>query len=162
MNADDDEMPSVIPLFAEIGRTPTPSVPLAPLPAPRPLLGRRKPPLGRPEGALTVAEMTERLSRDVGQAATAEIERRHGELRDELAAAIESARGLALAAIVMNALALVACLALSRVVPTRVLVAALIVLAPLAFGAARLRAARLGLARVAARLGVRRRAAAAR
>ena len=124
---DDDETPSVIPLFAESGRTPTPSVPLAPLPAPRPLLGRRKPPLGRPEGALTVAEMRERMSRDVGQAATSEIERRHGELRDELAAALEGARRLALAAIVMNALALVACLALSRVLPTRVLVAALAV-----------------------------------
>jgi len=162
MNADDDEMPSVIPLFAESGRAPTPSVPLAPLPAPRPLLGRRKLPLGRPEGALTVAEMTERISRDVGLAATSEIERRHGELRDELTAALESARGLALSAIVMNALAIVVGLALSRVLPTRVLIAALAVLAPLALGAARLRAARLGLARLATRLGVRRGAAVAR
>ncbi|HVU49670.1 MAG TPA: hypothetical protein VHL80_03225 [Polyangia bacterium] len=139
MSARDDEPSSVIPL---------------PLPPPTSRSQRatlKRPPLGRPPGALTVAEMTERISRDVGRAATSEIERRHGELRLELAADVRGATGLAIAAIAMNALAIVACLALSRVLPARLLAVGLAALTPV-FASLVLGAARLGMRRRAAAL----------
>jgi hypothetical protein len=147
--SDDDEMPQVIPLFIPnaangsrpaLVSTPPPAPSPLPQPAPRSTLGLKKPPLGRPTGALTVAEMTERISRDVGRAATAEIERRHGELRLELASDIRGATGLAIAAIAMNAIAIIASLALSRALPARLLAVALAVMSPLfvaLFGSAR-------------------------
>jgi hypothetical protein len=143
MSADDDETPTVIPLFVESGRAPAPASAALPLPTPRPMLGLKKPPLGRPPGALTVAEMTERISRDVGRAATSEIERRHRELRVELAADVKGATGLAIAALVMNAIAIVASLAISRVLGPRLLAVGLVVLTPLLLGGARLGVARL-------------------
>jgi hypothetical protein len=82
--------------------------------------------------------MTERISRDVGCAATAEIDRKHGELRVELAAELKGASSLALAAIAMNAVALVAILASSHVSPARVLGLALAVLTAGVVGAVRL------------------------
>jgi hypothetical protein len=168
---DDDKTPSVIPLFLETVRTPppilmppplrsslsdpdlTPTPVLTTLPAPTPRRDHslKKPPFGRPAGALSVAEMTERISREVGRAATDEIDRRHGELRDALAANIKGATGLALAAIVMNALAIVVSLAFSTVLSARIVALALVTLPAVFVGATRLGARRRAAAAASAR-----------
>jgi hypothetical protein len=97
---------------------------VAPLPTviPRPTLTLKRPPFSRPAGALTISEMIERITKDVRRTSSNEIEGRHAELRAEIAAEVKAATGLGLAALVMNALAIVAVvveLAFSRGIPPR-------------------------------------------
>jgi hypothetical protein len=114
MISDDEKTPPLVPRRRENGRTPPPS--LTPLPAvtplpvatPRPTLALKKPPLGRPSGALTIAEMVDQITRDVRRFATVEVERRQAELRAELAGALQTATRLGLAAIVLTLVALCA------------------------------------------------------
>jgi hypothetical protein len=110
MIGDNDKTPAIVPLGLDGGRTPTPRLVPAML---------KKPPLGRPPGAFSVAEMVERITRDVRRATLAEVERRHAELRAELAADIRAATHLGVAALVVSALALVISLALAGPLPGR-------------------------------------------
>jgi hypothetical protein len=90
--------------------------------APRPTLSLKKPPFGRPPGALTITEMVERITKDVGRATSADVARRHDELRAEIAAEVNTAMSLGKTAIVMNALTIITivlALAFPRVLPAR-------------------------------------------
>jgi hypothetical protein len=145
MISDDDKTPSVVTLVGiEVGGTPPPVV------TPRPVLASlKKPPLGRPAGAFSVSEMVEQIKQEVRRAASADLERRQAELRaevqreqDELRAEltteIRTATGLGIAALLMNALAIVASLAFSRVLPVRGLALTLAGLTAVFVGAVRL------------------------
>jgi hypothetical protein len=129
MIGENDKTPAIIPTGLDGGRTPTPRLQPAVL---------KKPPLGRPPGALSISEMVDQITRDVRRATLAEIERRHTALRTELAADVRSATHLSVAAIAMNALAIVVSLALARVPPVRGLGLALAALAAGFVGAVRL------------------------
>jgi hypothetical protein len=109
MTTDDEKTPNVIALA---GASPKTNRPLFAVP--------RRPPPGRPSDSISLAELIERITREVRAAATAEFERRHGELRAELGADVRGATSLGIASLVMNALviiALVATLAAPRLTP---------------------------------------------
>ncbi|HVX97455.1 MAG TPA: hypothetical protein VHK47_21255 [Polyangia bacterium] len=80
---------------------------------PRPLaLVPRRPPPGRPSSSVSISELVERITRDVWSTTEGELERRQGQLRDELrgelVGGVRLATGFGVAAIVMNVVALVA------------------------------------------------------
>jgi hypothetical protein len=112
MQSDDDETPPVITFALENGRRrpvllPTPSPVVTPPPVLTPRPTPKKAPFGRPASSLTISELVERVTSEVQRATTDELERRHAELRAEIGAEIKAATSFGLAAIVMNALAIV-------------------------------------------------------
>jgi hypothetical protein len=128
MLSDDDETPAVIPFPVQNGRTPAPLptprplVTPPPVVTPRPALMLKKPPFARPAGSLTISELVERVTNDVQRATTGALEQRHAELRAEVGAEIKTATSFGLAAVIMNALAIVTVvveLAFSRLLPAR-------------------------------------------
>jgi hypothetical protein len=125
MISDDEATPPLIRLPAENGHTPgplgtpTPVLTALPVMPARSSFGPKRPPLGRPTSSLSVAELVERITQDVRRSAETALELKHAELRAELAARIRSVAGLGLAAIVMNALAIIVSLVFSRVVAAR-------------------------------------------
>jgi hypothetical protein len=108
MIGDDEKTPSILTPLGEAGKTPRPVFALPP-----------RPPLGRPAGALSVAELREQITREVHRAAAIELEHKAGALRAELAGEVRTATGLAIAALVMSTLAVLGNLAFSRALSVR-------------------------------------------
>jgi hypothetical protein len=153
MLSDDDKTPPVMTLGTDGAKTPRP---LYVVP--------RRPPAGRPPGALSFAEMVERITDEVQRRATADLERKHAEvtavraevaalrseltaLRTELTSDFRTALGLGIAAVMMNALVIVASLAASGMLPARGVGLVLVALTAVFVGAARLASRRRSLAR---------------
>ena len=150
MLSDDDKTPPVMTLGTDGAKTPRPMYVVP-----------RRPPAGRPPGALSFAEMVERITDEVQRRATADLERKHAEmraevtalraglaaLRTELTSDFRTALGLGIAAVMMNALVIVASLAASGMLPARGVGLVLVALTAVFVGAARLATRRRSLAR---------------
>jgi Flp pilus assembly protein TadB len=124
MLSEDEKTPPLIPvdpdLLKSTARTP---------------VSRKNPPVGRPPGALSIAEMVEKITEEVRRGATDEIDRKQRELRVELGAEIRGATSLGIAALVMNAVAILAVLGFAHAPPGRGVGAALIALTVVFVGA---------------------------
>jgi hypothetical protein len=150
MLSDDEKTPPLVTPGVDGARTPRP---LYVVP--------RRPPAGRPPGALSFSEMVERITDEVQARATTDLERKHAALRAEVTAVraelnavraeltsdFRTALGLGIAAVMMNALVIVASLAASGMLPARRVGLVLVALTAVFVGAARLAARRRSLAR---------------
>jgi hypothetical protein len=96
---------------------------------------RKTPPAGRPPGALSISEMVEKITEEVTRGAADELDRKHRELRAELGAEIRSAASLSIAALVMNAVVILAVLGVAHALPGRGVGVALIALTAVFVGA---------------------------
>ena len=124
MLSDDEKTPALIALDPDLLKS------TAPTAAPR-----KTPPAGRPAGALSISELVEKITEEVRRATVAELDRKQGELRAELGAEIRSAASLGIAALVMNAVAILAVLGFAHALPGRGVGAALVGLAVVFFAA---------------------------
>jgi hypothetical protein len=91
---------------------------------------RRRPPPGRPAGALSISEIVDKVTREARDRADAELERVQQRLCTELRDEVKTATVLGSAAIALNALTIFAVLTITHVLSGRVLavvLAALIV-----------------------------------
>jgi hypothetical protein len=82
---------------------------------------RRRPPPGRPPGALSISEIVDKVTREARERADAELERVQQRLCAELRDEVRTATGLGVAAIALNALAVFAIVAVTHVLSGRVL-----------------------------------------
>jgi VIT1/CCC1 family predicted Fe2+/Mn2+ transporter len=82
---------------------------------------RRRPPPGRPPGALSISEIVERVTREARERADAELERVQQRLCAELREEVRTATGLGIAAIALNAVVVFVVLAVTHVLSGRVL-----------------------------------------
>jgi hypothetical protein len=103
MLTQEDKTPSIVTFAPGVARPPR----LTPLPA-------RTPPPGRPQGALAISEMVERITKEVTQLSRAELTRANAELRAEVAVQTRLAIGLGTAALAMNTLVVIAVVAFAH------------------------------------------------
>jgi hypothetical protein len=96
---------------------------------------RKTPPAGRPPGALSISEMVEKITEEVTRGTADELDRKHRELRAELGAEIRSTASLSIAALVMNAVVILAVLGFAHALPGRGVGVALIALTAVFVGA---------------------------
>jgi hypothetical protein len=89
-------------------------------------IARKTPPAGRPPGALSISELVEKITEEVRRGTADELDRKQRELRAELGAEIRSAASLGIAALVMNAVAILAVLGFAHALPGRGVGAALV------------------------------------
>jgi hypothetical protein len=82
---------------------------------------RRRPPPGRPPGALSLSEIVDKVTREAREHADAELERVQQRLRTELMDEVRTATGLGIAAIALNAVVVFVVLAITHVLSGRVL-----------------------------------------
>jgi hypothetical protein len=82
---------------------------------------RRRPPPGRPPGALSISEIVDKVTREARARADADLERIEARLCAELRDEVKTATGLGVAAIALNALAVLAIVAVTHVLSGRVL-----------------------------------------
>lgn len=82
---------------------------------------RRRPPPGRPLGALSISEIVDKVTREARERADAELQRMEQRLCAELRDEVRTATGLGIAAIALNALAVFAIVAVTHVLSGRVL-----------------------------------------
>jgi hypothetical protein len=82
---------------------------------------RRRPPPGRPLGALSISEIVDKVTREARARADVELQRVEQRLCAELRDEVRTATGLGIAAIALNALAVFAIVAVTHVLSGRVL-----------------------------------------
>lgn len=118
MLSDDEKTPPLIAVDVDLFKSTAPTC-----------LVRKTPPAGRPPGALSVSELVEKITEEVRRGTADELDRKQRELRAELGAEIRSAASLGIAALVMNAVAILAVLGFAHALPGRGVGAALVGLA---------------------------------
>jgi hypothetical protein len=82
---------------------------------------RRRPPPGRPAGALSISEIVDKVTREARARADAELEQVQQRLCAELRDEVRTATGLGVAAIALNAVVVFVVLAVTHVLSGRVL-----------------------------------------
>jgi hypothetical protein len=115
MLSDDEKTPSLIAVDSDLLRS-TAATPGS----------RKAKPAGRPPGAFSMSELVEKITEDVRRGTADELDRKQRELRAELGAEIRSAATLGIAALVMNAVAILAVLGFAHALPGRGVGAALV------------------------------------
>jgi hypothetical protein len=91
------------------------------------VVSRHTPPPGRPRGAITTAELVEKVRAEVAAATSAELERRLAALRAELRREVRATRSLAIVALATGAAALLPRMPMAwRWLPAAVAAAALV------------------------------------
>ncbi|HEY2731284.1 MAG TPA: hypothetical protein VGK52_15180 [Polyangia bacterium] len=115
MLSDDEQTPPLIAVDLDLLKSTAPT-PVA----------RKTPPAGRPPGALSISELVEKITEEVRRGTADELDRKQRELRAELGADIRSATSLGIAALVMNAVSILAILGFAHALPGRGVGAALV------------------------------------
>jgi hypothetical protein len=82
---------------------------------------RRRPPPGRPAGALSISEIVEKVTREARERSDAELERVQQRLNAELRDEVRTATALGIAAIALNAVVVFVVLAVTHILSGRLL-----------------------------------------